>query len=319
MHLGSGREHTIEVEQDGLKAFPINGGRRQLRWRGHTDQNLTGFTWARALDGSEPASRLTAVTILNFHDLGDPNGIPLLAVHGITAHGLRFRRLAEEAWPQRRTIAVDLRGHGRSTSDGPWSIDRHIDDVVETLDSLGLAEVDVVGHSYGGAISLGLLAKAPQRVRSLVMLDPALDQTGVWSSEMAISSIDGRGGWESIDAATAARNHGLGDTINPAVIEDIGEHLVHGEDGRYRFRFHLPAVVAGWGEMSKPVPTTVEARPALLVVADRAQLVTARTEHVLADLFAGQLTTEHLDCGHMLYWEAFEDTADAVIRFWSTH
>jgi len=42
---------------------------------------------------------LALVTILNFHDLGDPAGVAVLAVHGITAHGLRFRRLAEQAWP----------------------------------------------------------------------------------------------------------------------------------------------------------------------------------------------------------------------------
>jgi len=42
---------------------------------------------------------LALVTILNFHDLGDPAGVAVLAVHGITAHGLRFRRPAEQAWP----------------------------------------------------------------------------------------------------------------------------------------------------------------------------------------------------------------------------
>jgi len=81
---------------------------------------------------------------------------------------------------------------------------------------------------------------------------------------------------------------------------------------------NLPAVVAGWGEMSKPLPTEVASVPALLVVADRAQLVTARTEAALTDLFSGSLITEHLDCGHMLYWERFDDTADAIIRFWAS-
>mgnify|MGYP006147793135 CR=1 FL=1 len=36
-------------------------------------------------------------------------GEPVVAVHGITAHGRRFRRLAEEAWPERHTVSVDLR------------------------------------------------------------------------------------------------------------------------------------------------------------------------------------------------------------------
>ena len=75
------------------------------------------------------------MSVLNVHELGDPAGPPLLAIHGVRAHGRRFRRLAEEAWPERRTIAVDLRGHGRSTYDAPWSIEQHVADLIETLDA----------------------------------------------------------------------------------------------------------------------------------------------------------------------------------------
>ena len=76
-------------------------GEEQIRrWKG----SRTGEHWIRAAIGSlhRPiitACRLALVTILNFHDLGDPAGVAVLAVHGITAHGLRFRRPAEQAWP----------------------------------------------------------------------------------------------------------------------------------------------------------------------------------------------------------------------------
>ena len=117
---------------------------------------------------------LARMTVLHYHEFGDPAGEPLLAVHGITAHGKRFRRLAEEAWPQRRTIAVDLRGHGRSTYDGPWSIPQHATDLVDTLDACGIESADVVAHSYGGAITAARLLRAPERLRRWVLLDPAI-------------------------------------------------------------------------------------------------------------------------------------------------
>lgn len=256
------------------------------------------------------------MTVLNFHDLGDPCGVPVLAVHGITAHGLRFRRLAEQAWPQRRTIAVDLRGHGRSTYDGPWSIPQHVSDLIDTLDSLGLGEIDIVGHSYGGAIGLALLAGAPQLVRTLAMLDPAVAQTGAFASGAALGTIE-HPGWESVEAATIARNDGLGAEINPAVIEEISQHLVEGEDGRYRFRFHKPAVVTGWGEVCYPLPEAIEPRPAMLVIATKADLVTPAIEKALTALFKGRLQIERIGCGHMLYWERFDETADAITRFWT--
>ncbi len=256
------------------------------------------------------------MTVLHVNELGDPAGSPVLAIHGITAHGLRFRRLAEEAWPGRRTLAVDLRGHGFSTSDGPWSIPQHVADLVDTLDSLGLDRLDVVGHSYGGAIGLALLAHAPDRVARLVMLDPALAQGGEWASGAALATMD-HPGWDSVEAATVARNDGLGDEIVPAVVEDIEQHLVLDEDGRYRFRFHRPAVVTGWGEMTYPLPTSISPCPGLLVIAEQAGLVTLQIEAGLAELFGGRLDVERIDCGHMLYWERFDETAAVVARFWN--
>ncbi len=256
------------------------------------------------------------MAVLHFHDFGNPTGVPVLAVHGITAHGMRFRRLAEETWPERRTIAVDLRGHGRSTSDGPWSIPQHVTDLIDTLESLDIATVDVVGHSYGGAIGLALLQRAPERIRRFVMLDPALARPGDFATAMAVNTMASTG-YESIDAATIARNDGLGDEINPAVIEDIAEHLVRNEDGRYRFRFHPPAVVTGWGEVCHPLPRRLERPQTLLVIAERAELVTPDVESGLAALLGDSLHIERIDCGHMLYWERFDETAAAITKFWA--
>lgn len=254
------------------------------------------------------------MTVLHSHEFGDPAGEPLLAVHGITAHGKRFRRLAEEAWPQRRTIAVDLRGHGRSTYEGPWSIPQHVTDLLDTLDACGIESADVVAHSYGGAITASLLARAPERVRRWVLLDPAIALDPPDASETADEALVADG-WASVEAALAARKGGLGDDADAAIAEEIDEHLVRGDDGRFRFRFHKPAVITGWGEMAYPVPTGLTPVPTLVVVCDRAEIVTPAALDGLTSALGAHLTVEHLDSGHMLYWERFDDTAALVTAF----
>ena len=124
-------------------------------------------------------------------------------------------------------------------------------------------------------------------------------------------------GYASVAEATTARNAGLSDdgTINPAVIEDVADHLVEDGDGRYRFRYHRPAVVTGWGEVCHPLPVTVERRPTLLVVAERAQLVHDDTVAGLRALLGDDLQVERIDAGHMLYWDQFDRTAELVVRF----
>lgn len=253
------------------------------------------------------------MAVLHVHEFGDPSGSAVLAVHGITAHGRRFRRLAEAAWPTSNTIAVDLRGHGRSTSDGPWNVAQHVSDLIDTLDARSIEAADVVGHSYGGMIGLELLARAPERVRTLTMLDPALALAGASQSEAAYATIDDPG-YDTIEAAAIARRAG-NDDIADAVADEIADHLVQGDDGRYRWRYHKPAVVTGWGEVCAPLPHLPVPRPTLLVVATRAELVTPEIEAGLADRLGEHLATVRIDCGHMLYWERFDDTAAAVREF----
>jgi lipase len=250
---------------------------------------------------------------LHVHDLGSPTGAPLLAVHGITGHGLRFRRSAEEGWPERRTLAVDLRGHGRSTGDGPWSIAQHVTDLIDTLDAFGIESTDVLGHSYGGAIALALLARAPERVARLVLLDPALHTPAENGTANAMAAI-AFAGFSSPDEAMEARLMG-NDSIRAAVREDLDEHLVQGDDGRYRYRVHPPAIITGWGELCSPVPRLPASPPTLLVAANGAPFVTPEIEADLRAQFGEQLSVVRLDCGHMVYWEAFADTVSAVTSF----
>src|SRR5207244_9944259 len=61
--------------------------------------------------------------LLQLHEWGDRTAPPVVALHGITGFGRRFRRLAEERLASRfRVLAPDLRGHGSSSWEPPWTI-----------------------------------------------------------------------------------------------------------------------------------------------------------------------------------------------------
>ncbi|WP_036520197.1 3-oxoadipate enol-lactonase [Nocardia sp. 348MFTsu5.1] len=70
-----------------------------------------------------------------------------------------------------RVIAMDLRGHGDSpTPPGPYSVAELADDVIATLDSLGVSAFHVVGLSLGGAVAQQLAISYPARVTTLALL-----------------------------------------------------------------------------------------------------------------------------------------------------
>ncbi len=255
------------------------------------------------------------MAVLHHHELGDPDGAPLLAVHGITGHGLRYRDLAEKGWPERRTIAVDLRGHGRSPAAAPWNVDQHVADLLDTLDALGLGgPVDVIGHSYGGLIAAELMATAPQRVGRLVMLDPAIDFDPTFAHSAA-KGVFNDPGFASPAEALMARQASVAEPGHRFLDAEIAEHLVEQPDGRWRYRFDRCAVVTGWGEIARPLSPLSAARPTLLVIAEAAAIVRDATVDRLRAELGDQLRVERLPCGHMLYWEAFDDTVALVRGF----
>lgn len=73
-----------------------------------------------------------------------------------------------------RTLLVDLLGHG--LSDRPAGFDYRMESqaaaVAAVLDHLGLAGVDLVGHSMGGAVAIQLAAARPDLVARLVVAEP---------------------------------------------------------------------------------------------------------------------------------------------------
>ena len=254
------------------------------------------------------------MAVLNLHHYGSPDGAPTLAIHGVTAHGERYRRLAQEAFPT-PLASVDLRGHGRSTWDGPWTVERHVADLIETLDAEGVERVDVVGHSYGGMIALHLLATVPERVARVALLDPAIELPGAWLPKLADDMIDDPG-YATPDEALAKRLEGRPPQSVADATEDLQRHLYEAPDGRFRMRYQRGAAVTGWSEMARATVSLAHAqRPCLLVVALQEELVRPELRAALARDLGDRLTTVEIDCGHMVYWDAFDETAAALRGF----
>lgn len=107
-------------------------------------------------------------------DLG--SGDPVVLLHGRGGHLETFARtLPALVAAGRRAIAFDILGHGltgRSPS-GSYTVEELTDHVLATLDALGLDAVDLVGQSLGGWAAALAALRAPERVRRLVLIEPA--------------------------------------------------------------------------------------------------------------------------------------------------
>lgn len=144
---------------------------------------------------------------LAYFDDGDPNGAPVLLVHGFAStanvnwvHPGWLKTLGDAGY---RVIAMDNRGHGASDKPHvaeayrPWHM---AEDAVAVLDHLRIPEANVMGYSMGARISVFAALAHPDRVRSLVL------------GGLGIGMTDGVGDWDPIADALLAPS--LGDVTH---------------------------------------------------------------------------------------------------------
>jgi lipase len=256
---------------------------------------------------------------LHVTEWGDPAGPPVLCLHGVLAHGGRFRKLAEERLATHRVAALDLRGHGHSDWEPPWDLRTHIEDVRETAEALGVDRAAWIGHSFGGRLVMELTARHPELVERAVLLDPAIwvpPPIALTRAEATRPDRSFASAGEAVDARFAAG--GLFHAPREYVEEEARVHLVAGDDGRLRWRYAPSAVIAAYGEMSKgPPPFELLRVPTLLVRGERTDVV----PEVLAETYregVGDLVeVVTVPGGHVLLWDAFDETADAIDAFLS--
>lgn len=106
------------------------------------------------------------------------NGTPVLFLHPGGAHGGLWEKVVQLLGPGWLAIAPDLLGFGSSArwaGPGELTLDLQAALADQVLAAAGIeGGVAVVGHSYGGATAVRLAADRPERVRSLVLIEPIL-------------------------------------------------------------------------------------------------------------------------------------------------
>jgi pimeloyl-ACP methyl ester carboxylesterase len=250
---------------------------------------------------------------LHVRDWGDPDAPPVICVHGVQAFGGRFRRLAEERLADRfHVIAVDLRGHGLSAAEQPWTLEAHLDDLVEACGSAAIW----IGHSFGGRLVAELMARRPELVERAVLLDPALTVPPDYAAFLAEQELAADVSFATVGEGIEACVAGLFRPASAAVRAEVAEQLVEGADGRFRFNYSPAAVAAAYLAIA-PLPSPWEraAIPTLIVAGLASKFVSVgEVEHYRAAL-GKELQVVVVPAGHSVLWDAFDETADAIERF----
>jgi len=112
---------------------------------------------------------------IHFVDEGDHDLPVLLMLHGNPTWSFYYRNLIKYFHKSYRVVAIDHLGCG--LSDKPqgfsYTLENHIENVEALVEHLGLKDVTLVLHDWGGAIGMGYAVKHPENVSRFVLFNTA--------------------------------------------------------------------------------------------------------------------------------------------------
>lgn len=118
-------------------------------------------------------------------------GASVLCVHGTPSSALMWEDAAERLARHSRCIIYDRRGFYRSERPDPFEavdLTDHVQDAAALLEVLSATPAVVIGRSTGGEIALELARRHPEKVRALVLLEPAVmtlhPQAAAWAQQL---------------------------------------------------------------------------------------------------------------------------------------
>ncbi|SFL83740.1 alpha/beta fold hydrolase [Marinobacter zhejiangensis] len=115
------------------------------------------------------------------------DGQVLVMIHGFAANKDNWVRMAGELTEHYQVYAIDLPGHGDSSKelDRDYRLQNQVEYLNRILSALELDQVNLIGNSMGGAITVLYSARYPDQVKNAVLFNPA----GVFHYESELVSL----------------------------------------------------------------------------------------------------------------------------------
>lgn len=253
---------------------------------------------------------------VRLHVIDEGAGEPVLFLHGFTGTAAGWSRVASAFSTRRRTIRVDLLGHGLSSAPddpGRYALPLAAEDLVALLDALDVQNCVVAGYSMGGRTALHLALAAPERIRGLILesaspgiADPVERQIRRRSDEALAEKLEREGiaafveYWESLPLFATQKR--LPDDVRAAVRQERMRQSAHGLAGSLRG--------AGAGMQEDLFPRLSELSMPVLLIAGGLDDKYRRIARSLHEALAGSRLCIVEGAGHNVHLER----PDAYIR-----
>ncbi|GGG01281.1 alpha/beta fold hydrolase [Paenibacillus abyssi] len=283
-------------------------------------------------NGNEVTHGRVTVNGVRLHYVTAGSGEPLLLLHGVPKTLFYWHKLIPQLSKYYTVIAPDVRGFGDSGKPkGGYDMDNIGEDIAQLMEHLGHKTYKVHGEDWGAAFAYALTAKYPERVEKLSWCEMLLPGLGLED-------------WSVLKPENVYSNHWLWH-INFFHVPEVPEFLISGKERQFWGKWMRDECYDPSGINEDLVDEIVRCcsspgglRPIFDVYRatfENIDFVNEKIKNKLkmpvyaigsihfigdevhreANIFAENVTTEFLDCGHSLALERPAQLAEMLRKF----
>lgn len=267
-----------------------------------------------------PRRRLLDIEGIELHWAEQGEGRPMVLLHGLCDSHRSWSRVASALAGSHRVLALDLPGHGLSgRPDASYALAWHAHVVGAWLEALGLEDVDLVGHSYGGGVAQQLLLEHRRRIRRLALVSSGGLGRGVGLGPrlLGLGGLVERFGQPFMGASTRLGLQLARADYSPEELEWAS--WVNSRAGTARAQARTAHDVIGMGGQRRHFLDRAhelsDLPPVALFWGDRDRVVPFEHGVETERLLDGATLTRFLGCGHFPHRECANDFTRALEGF----
>jgi pimeloyl-ACP methyl ester carboxylesterase len=250
---------------------------------------------------------------LHVVEQGDPDGIPVILLHGYSDTWYSWSRVLPLLSSRLRAYALDQRGHGASDKPATgYSMRELAADVLGFMDVRGIPRATILGHSMGSFVAQQVALAAPSRVEALVLIGPAAD----------VNAFNGMDEFEAVVEA-------LPEPVPLEFTRDFQESTIHvplppefvdrvSDDSRRLPAFAWRALMRGMRAMGSTTGLRDSRIPALIAWGEQDSFVPRAAVDALLEILPDAALSVYEETGHATHWERPERFAREMGLFLET-
>jgi len=256
-----------------------------------------------------------ALSLLH-RDLGG-KGLPVLIVlHGLMGASRNWQTLGREISSQYHVIALDLRNHGSSPHSAEMTYDSMAKDVVAWMDSLGIEQAILLGHSMGGKVAMVAACHYPKRFSKLILVDIA-PKNYFWPAHRAEFAAMKALNLTTLNSRLEAEVSLEKDIPSLALRKFLLTNLERTNDGTWKWIVNLEVISSAVSHLeSNPLTSSDQyLGPTCFIIGGKSDYVKKEDESLIHAIFPLAQIITLPEAGHNPHMDSKDEFLKAVLTF----